>query len=130
MSFQQRKKDYLQRLVEEFFAKLQKLINGQKHLSKTEIDELLDDCYQFFFDNFGVTHSDSFGQVAEKITDFELLEQYAKLLLTEYEAAGTVLDKNLLGKALEIVEYINTVDSTYSWERTIMREDILRNLEE
>lgn len=126
---QQRKKDYLQRIIEEFFAKLQEFENKGQKLSPLERKTILDDCYKFFADNFGVKQIDTTEQLAQKIDSVELFEQYAKLLLSEYEIAENK-DKSILFKALSIVEQLQDTDKTYSWERTVLREDILRLLDE
>ncbi|WP_165040406.1 hypothetical protein [Dysgonomonas sp. ZJ709] len=126
---QQRKKDYLQRIIEEFFAKLQEMDNNTERLSLPERRIILEGCYKFFADNFEVTKIDTAEELAEKIDSVELFEQYAKLLLNEYEITDNK-DKALLLKALSIVETLENTDTTYSWERTVLREDVLRLLEE
>ncbi|WP_165020492.1 hypothetical protein [Dysgonomonas sp. ZJ279] len=126
---QQREKDYLQRIIEEFFAKLQEMDNNTEGLSLPERRIILEDCYKFFADNFEVTKIDTVEQLAEKIDSVELFEQYAKLLLNEYEITDNK-DKALLLKAFSIVETLENTDTTYSWERTVLREDVLRLLEE
>ncbi len=65
----------------------------------------------------------------EKINDNDLLEQYAKLLMIEYDITNKK-DRGNLVKALDIIEYIQNADTTYSWERTVLREDLLHRLDE
>lgn len=129
MGFQQRKKDYLQRLIEEFFAKFQQLLNEGKAPTRVETEKLLVDGFEFFKDNFEVKKEDSPVDLLVKIDDFDLLEQYAKLLMIEYQQLEEDGDKTSLIKALEIIDYLQTVDTTFSWERTILKEDILKLLD-
>jgi len=126
---QQRKKDFLQRLIEEFFKKLQQIADQEVVLPKSEIEKLLNECFDFFSENFEVTKEDNVARLAERITDSDLLEQYAKLLMTEYDISGND-DKSGLVKALSIVEYLQNTDITYSWDRTVLQEDILHRLDE
>lgn len=126
---QQRKKDYLQRLIEEFFKKLEELINGKRILKDEEKKSILNDCFRFFFDNFGTLKDDNAEKIIEKIEDSELLEQYARLLTLKFEVTG-LKDRRELNIALSIIEYLQKTESTYSWDRTILREDILRLLDE
>ena len=126
---QERKKDYLQRLIEEFFKKLEELVNGSRKMDDSERKSLLNDGFRFFFDNFDISKGDDVTAIAEKINNNEFLEQYAKLLSIKYDLTG-LKDKEELQKALAIIEYIQKTESTYSWERTILREDILRQLDE
>ncbi|NDW09967.1 hypothetical protein [Dysgonomonas sp. 520] len=129
MAFQQRKKDYLQRLIEEFFAKLHKLTNEKEHISLLEKTQLLVSGFQFFYENFDIKLTDTANDILEKIGDYELSEQYARLLVVEYECLEEDGNKDSLSKALEIVEYLINTDTTYSWDRSVIREDILRLLE-
>lgn len=122
-----RKKDYLIRLLEELFKKLQQQINSKNKLSDSETVAILDEGYTFFHENFNATKEDSEENLIEKIKDIELLEQYAKLLLTEYDTTNK--HEALLLKALAIVEYLENTDNTYSWERTVLKEDILHRLD-
>lgn len=124
---QQRKKDYLQRLIEEFFSRLQELQNNVES-GLDERRRAMDDCFAFFSEQFSIRQTDSVSVIVEKINDYDLLEQYAKLLLTRYEIVDI---KNLeqLDVALDIVRYIEVADNTYSWDRTILREDLLRVLD-
>ncbi len=125
---QQRKKDYLQRLIEEFFKKLQHLLDGEQDWSDVEKRLLLDDCFDFFFTNLGVTKYEKVDVLFEKIADADLLEQYAKLLMIEYDIIK--LHKDGLKRSLAIVEYLHETDSTYSWDRVVLKEDILHRLDE
>lgn len=126
---QQRKKDFLQKLIEEFFSKFQELIRSSSNLTDSEKREFLDDGFRFFSVNFEVKQSDTVEVLIQRINDAELLQQYAKLLMLEHETAGSK-DVDSLYKALDIVEYLETTDKTYSWERTVLREDLLRLLNE
>ena len=125
---QQRKKDYLERLIDEFFAKLHKLTDDNGKLSDTERRSLLDNCFVFFADNFGIYPELSLEDVVGKVDSIELLDQYSSLLLKKYEL-DTPKNKDLLIKALSLVEYLQNEDDTYSWDRTVLREDILRLLD-
>jgi cellulose biosynthesis protein BcsQ len=126
---QQRKKDYLQRLIEEFFRKLEQAVNQEIILPEAEKEKLLNECFDFFSENFEVVKTDNAPRLIERIPDNALLEQYAKLLMTEYDISGSD-DKNSLTEALSIVEYLQNTDTTYSWDRTVLREDILRRLDQ
>lgn len=126
---QQRKKDYLQRLIEEFFKKLQQVVDEDKHLTDTERKSVLDECFEFFHTNFEVTQNNEVHLLMEKINDNDLLEQYAKLLMIEYDITDKKDRGNLL-KALDMIEYIQNTDTTYSWERTVLKEDLLHRLDE
>lgn len=121
------KKDYLQRLIEELFEKLQLLHTEDKKTN--EAQNLLQEAIQFFAENFDVKLSDSARVVAGKIENNELLEQYAKLILIKYEITN-LKDTDQLYTAFSIVEYLDKIDSTYSWTRTVLREDLLRLLDE
>lgn len=125
---QQRKKDYLQRLIEELSKKLHQLQEEGRSADDSEKQKLLGECFTFFRENFEVSPVDDFESIIEKVDDFDLLEQYAKLLMTEYDMADTK-DNESLNNALSIVEYVENMDKTYSWERTVLREDILHRLE-
>lgn len=124
---QQRKKDYLMRLLEELSKKLMMLLDKNRKVDDEETLSILKECYDFFHDTFGVTKSDDTDKLIEKIDDRDLLEQYAKLLLTESEL--TSAGKDRLSTALDITEYLQNTDVTFSWDRTILREDILRKLD-
>lgn len=126
---QQRKKDYLQRLIEEFFAKLQQLKQAQEETNTLEQKEIINDCLIFFQSNFNTKQSDTSAELADKIKDQDLLEQYAKLLLNKYNISD-IKDVYQLHVALDIVEYIEAGDNTYSWDRTVLKEDLLRLLDQ
>lgn len=125
---QERKKDYLQRLIEEFFKKFAEVLYSGEKTDTTERKIHLNAGFRFFFDNFGILKDDDATSIITKIGDYDLLEQYAKMLMLKYEITdfGNQEDLRL---ALFIVDYIQKVDSVYSWDRTILREDLLRLLE-
>ncbi len=125
---QQRKKDYLQRLIEEFFKKLDQMVNRQVVLDSFEKKALLNDCFGFFAENLQVEKDDGLEGLVEKIPDNDLLEQYAKLLMTEYDLSE-IKDRGGLLKSLSIIEYLERTDKTFSWERTVLKEDILHRLD-
>lgn len=126
---QQRKKDYLIKLIEEFFAKLQQLKQAQEGENPTEEKEIINDCMAFFQSNFNTTQSDTASELTDKIKDTDLLEQYAKLLLNKYNLSDIKYIYQL-HVALDIVTYIEASDNTYSWDRNILREDLLRLLDQ
>lgn len=126
---QQRRKDYLQRLIEEFFTKLQQLKRAQEDLNLSEEKEIINNCLLFFQTNFGTKQSDTAVFLAEKIKDPDLLEQYAKLLLMKYKIVD-IKDVYQLHVALDIVENLEVYDNTYSWDRTILKEDLLKLLDQ
>jgi len=125
---QHRKKDYLIRLIEELSKKLQQLKDSNRNIDDPEKLSVINDCYTFFTDNFDISKTDNAEELIEKINDSDLLEQYAKLLLSDYEIIAG--EKEKLLKALSIIEYLQKTDITFSWERTVLQEDILRLLDE
>lgn len=126
---QQRKKDFLQRLIEEFFKKLEQLVSGETVLDNSEKEALLNECFNFFSENLQAQKNDSLGDLVEKISDNDLLEQYAKLLMAEYDLSESKNREGLL-KSLSIIEYLENTDKTFSWERTVLKEDILHKLDD
>lgn len=126
---QQRKKDYLQRLIEEFFSRFEELLRKEDDLKVSEKREILNDGFAFFSTHFGVKQSDTLEILGNKIADTELLEQYARLLLLKYEIVD-IKDIVQLHVALDIIIYIEAIDKTYSWNRTVLKEDLLRLLNE
>lgn len=127
--FQQRKKDFLQRIIEEFFSKFQELLNSRVSVEYSEKKNLLNDAFNFFFETFDVKQSDSTEMVIRKIEDTDLLQQYARLLKVKYEFVD-IKEPEQLQKAFDIIKYLEAADNTYSWDRTILREDLLRLLDE
>ncbi|MDR1089587.1 MAG: hypothetical protein LBL79_00810 [Prevotella sp.] len=125
---QQRKKDFLQRLIEEFFKKLEQMVNGRIVPDSSEKEALMNECFGFFSENLQVEKNDRLEDLTEKISDNDLLEQYAKLLMTEYDLSENK-DKEGLLKPLSIIEYLENTDKTFSWERTVLKEDILHRLD-
>lgn len=125
---QQRKKDYLQRLIEEFFKKLDQMVNEETALDDSEKKALLNECFGFFSENLQVERADKVETLIEKISDNDLLEQYAKLLMTEYDLSENK-DREGLLKSLSILEYLERTDRTFSWERTVLKEDVLHRLD-
>lgn len=121
-----RKKDYLQKIIEEFFSKIQDLINGGS-LNKEEQMIQLQKCFDLFRSDFDVQTSDSVNTIAEKIQDVDLLEQYAKVLVLKFELLD-IKDISDLETALKIVNFLDITDKTYSWNRSVMKQDILRLL--
>lgn len=126
---QQRKKDYLQRLIEEFFSKFHKLVNAEQYDSIEEKKKTLDSAFDFFTKNLDTKQNDDAKILIEKIGDIELLEQYAKLLFMKFETVD-IKEISQLYTALDIVKYLEAADRTYSWDRTMLREDLLRILDE
>lgn len=127
---QQRKKDYLQRLIEEFFAKLHELADESRKQSSNSIEKkrILSECFSLFNNDFNISLEDSAETIIIKINDNDLIEQYAKLLLTKYEISD-IKEIYQLHIALDLIEHIEATDTTYSWNRTILKEDILRLLD-
>ena len=123
---QLRKKDYLQKIIEEFFSKIQDLINGGS-LNKEEQMNQLQKCFELFRTDFNVTTSDTTEELAKKIQDVDLLEQYAKVLTLKFELLD-IKEKSDLETALQIINIIDITDKTYSWNRSVMKQDILRLL--
>lgn len=123
---QLRKKDYLQRIIEEFFSKIYEVING-KDLDAKEGMNQLQKCFDLFRSNFDIKISDPAQTVISKMTDVSLLEQYAKLLVLKFELLD-LKNTEELDTALSIVNFIDATDRTYSWNRSVLRQDILRLL--
>lgn len=126
---QQRKKDYLQRLIEEFFSKFYALINESEKIDDNEKKELLKEGIDFYAEYFGTKQDDSAEVLINKIQDVGLLENYSKLLLIKNRIVD-IKDSVQLYVALDIVKYLEETDNTFSWERTVLREDLLRLLDE
>lgn len=126
---QHKKKDYLIRLIEELFKKLFQLLDRDTNVPAEEKLSVIKEIHTFFHETFNIDSSDNTEILINKISDIELLDHYAKTFIMEYEIS-TAKTENTLLTALEIIEYLQNADSTYSWERTIMREDILRLLNE
>jgi len=125
---QQRKKDYLQRLIEEFFGKIHVLQNRRQKEDSEEIKNILNNSFDFFSKNFDVKQSDTAETIVQKVGDLALLEQYAGILFYKHQAVD-IKEPDQLQTALDIIDYIEAVDKTYSWERTVLREDLLRLLD-
>lgn len=126
---QQRKKDYLQRLIEEFFSKFYELVNETGKIDSKEKKELLKEGIDFYVQHFDTKQEDSAEVLIEKIQDVALLENYAKLLLIKNQVVD-IKDSVQLYVALDIIKYLEDTDKTYSWDRTTLREDLLRILDE
>jgi len=124
-----RRKDYFQRIIEEFFAKLVQKIMKNPGMTLSEKRELLNEGFDFYLSHFGVERSDNSIQIINKVEDIDLIEYYARLLKIEYETIDIKYRDNLL-KSLSLMDYLQRSDASYSWERTILREDILRLLED
>lgn len=125
---QHKKKDYLIRLIEELFKKLFQLLDKDTNVSSEEKHSAIKEIHQFFKETFNVDTYDNTEVIIEKISDADLLEHYVKTIIIEHQIS-TAQEDDTLHTALEILEYLQNTDSTYSWERTIMREDILRILD-
>lgn len=124
----QHKKDYLLRLIDEIFAKLRKVLDRNVKLSTEEKQSLLNDCFDFYQENYEIGRKDTAENIVSKIDRFDLLEHYAQILLAEYELTKSGSKDNLT-KALSLVEYLEKSDKSYSWDRVALREDILRLIE-
>lgn len=123
---QLRKKDYLQRLIEEFFAKINDVVNG-KNLEPKEQMNQLQKCFDLFRSEFQIQITDTEELIVEKMPSVELLEQYAKLLVLKFELLD-IKEVNDLDKALSLINYLEVTDKTYSWNRSVLKQDILRLL--
>jgi hypothetical protein len=97
--------------------------------SLNEKREILREALLFFSSNLDVEQSDNAETLIRKIGDLDLLEQYAHLLMLKYEIVD-IKDTGQLHTALSVVNYIEAADKTYSWERSVLREDLLRLLNE
>ncbi|NDV69739.1 hypothetical protein [Dysgonomonas sp. 25] len=124
-----RKDDYIQRILQEFFAKLNQLYLKRPKAPKEEQKRILQKCFELYRDYYHVERSDSAVEIINLLEDFGLIEQYARILTDEYQTVDIKYDENLR-KALSLVEYIEHADATYSWDRTVLKEDILRLLDE
>ena len=116
------------RLLEEFMKKLQQLTDNREKLSDSEQKDILNECFTFFSTNFRTSITDDSDILIEKINDRDLLEQYPKLLMMQYDLSeeGNKAD---LQKALVLIEYLQNTDVSYSWDRVVLREDILHRLD-
>jgi hypothetical protein len=129
MGFQQKKKDYLQRLIEEFFARFYDLLNSRRDYTETEKADLLREAFKYFADNFEICPADSISDLTDKIDEYALVEQYARLLKMEYEILAADGDREQLKKALRLVQFAIKGDSTYCWERNLLEQELIRMLE-
>jgi len=126
---QQRKKDYLQRLIEEFFSKFYELVNETEKIGDNEKKKLLKEGFDFYTKYFETRQDDPAEELIKKIQDVGLLENYAKLLLIKNQIVD-IKDPAQLYVAFDIVKYLGETDNTFSWDRTVLREDLLRLLDE
>lgn len=123
----QRKKDLLMTMLEQFFQKLAELLNRIKE-NPEEAKELLSDSFDFYEKQFSVTKQDSFDSVLKKLPMKEFVEGYATILVKGYElGTGNKDDLNL---SLNLITYLQDTDTTFSWERMTLHQDILRLLNE
>lgn len=125
---QQRRKDFLMRLLEEFMKKLQQLTDNREKMSNSEQKAILEECFAFFSSNFQASITDESKILIEKINDRDLLEQYPRLLMAQFDLSEKP-EREILLKALSLVEYLQNTDATYSWDREVLREDILHRLD-
>lgn len=126
---QRRKQDYLQKLIEDFFSKLQEYANSQKENDLETAKEIWESCISFFQEEFKTNQDDSAEILIQKIQDGPLLEQYAKMLLQKYQYID-IKESSQLYIALDIVNYLDQYDKTFSWDRNILKQDLLRILDE
>lgn len=124
----QRKEDYLQILIEEFAYRLRIYVESLKKEDLEQVKETLNTCLTGFVINFDTNQSDMAEDIIRKIRDIRLLEEYAKILLNKYELTD-MKEPYQLHVALDIVEYLNIYDNTYSWDRNILKQDLLRLLD-
>lgn len=125
---QLRKDDYIQRIIQEFFAKLHRLTD-KLEVSDSDKRAVLNECFDLYREYYHVDRSDSVIEIMNTLSHYELIEQYAWLLVREYEMVDIKYRENLT-KSLSLIEYLDRADLTYSWSRSILREDILRLLDE
>lgn len=126
---QHTRKDYLQRLIEEFFAGFHDLLSENPDLNPEERKVLLMNGLSFFSKNLDVSQSDQSETLVKKIKDHDLLEQYARLLYLKFTITD-IKESEQLQTALEIIRYLEKTSTDYSWGRTILKEDLLHLLEE
>lgn len=125
---QLRKDDYIQRIIQEFFAKLHRLTD-KLEVSDSDKRAVLNECFDLYREYYHVDRSDSVIEIMNTLSHYELIEQYAWLLVREYEMVDIKYRENLT-KSLSLIEYLDRADLTYSWSRSVLREDILRLLDE
>lgn len=123
---QLRKKDYLQRIIEEFFSKIYDVING-KNLDRDEGMNQLQKCFDLFRSNFDIKITDQAETIISKMSDVSLLDQYAQLLVLKFQLLD-LKEADELETALNIINYIDVTDRSYSWNRSVLKQDILRLL--
>lgn len=122
-----RKKDYLLALIEQLFKYMNVLVNKWKD-DPLQAKDALEKGFVFYKENFNVVPSDAVQQILDKLPAMYFIDEYAKLLVYEYNLAERKDEKNLT-KALSLVNYLQQVDKTYSWDRAVLEQDILRLLE-
>lgn len=123
----QRKKDLLMVMLEQFFQKLGELLNRVKE-NPEEAKELISDSFDFYDKQFGVTKEDSFESILEKLPMREFVEGYAIILVKEYELKRE--NKENLNLSLHLITHLQDTDTTFSWERMTLHQDILRLINE
>jgi len=122
-----RKKDYLMNLLEQLLKHMSLLIDKQPK-DPLQTAQALENSFAFYKDNFGVQQSDSVKEILEKLPAIYFIDEYAKLLVFDYNLSGNP-KKESLEKALELLNYLQYADKTYSWDREALKQDILRLLE-
>ena len=122
-----RKKDYLMNLLEQLIKHMSLLIDKQPE-DPLQTRKALENSFTFYKDNFDVQQSDSLKEILEKLPAIYFIDEYVKLLVLDYNLSGNPKEENL-EKALELVKYLKDTDKTYSWDREVLEQDILRLLE-
>jgi len=122
------KEDFLMKLILDFMEKFNRFISGKEDPDPFTVRENLNVCFNFYDEKFDIKTSASEKEILEKLPAIFFIEEYAVLLKHKYELDES---KNIndLEKALYLVDYVSEKDKTYSWEREVLRQDILRLLD-
>ncbi|WP_221411498.1 hypothetical protein [Dysgonomonas sp. 216] len=115
-------------LLEQLFKHMTKLTD-QNIEDPLEKEETMNKILVFYKSSFDVNDNDTTQQILEKLPAIYFIEEYSKLLFYRHGASDKK-DKGMLHKALELVQYLNSADKTYSWDRAVLEQDILRLLDE
>lgn len=121
-----RRKDYLLTMIEELGKLISKLFSKAEDVSMKR--DSLEKGFSFYSDNFGITGGTDVDEILEKLPTFYFIEEYAKLLFYKYQLLDVKYEGDL-HKALSLIIFLNKADNSYSWDRMLLREDILKELD-
>lgn len=113
-------RDYILRLIREFFAALARM------LEKKEVEdrrEAIKQMYEQFVGPYSLFHDATTAEVMDKLSEIDeehrmaKIEMLAELYYAEADTVGQPERDFLLGKAFDLFEYIDRHGKTYSFDR-------------